>query len=276
MLEDRIHALLNVARPCFRVLFLQPKKSTTETSTTRKFALILLIYLFIRLIEAQIVASLTHTHRIDPTKGLKDAAKGKVVLITGASRGLGPHMCVAYAQAGAEVVAMGARTVKGLKETADKVRAANPDTTIIELELDVSNLESCNKAIEKVVEQAGRIDVLVNNAGISELWVDLIESDPLEWWQTHEVNQKGTWFMTRLTLPHLLKNPASKTGKKGTIVNVASLAGIAVVPTASSYGISKTAMIRLTEFVDAELGDQGIVCIAIHPCAAESKSRASL
>ncbi|KAI9003969.1 hypothetical protein DFJ74DRAFT_694253 [Hyaloraphidium curvatum] len=207
---------------------------------------------------------------IDPTKGLKDAAKGRVVLITGASRGLGPHMCVAFAAAGAEVVAMGARTVSGLKETAAKVAAANPNTKVITLALDVSSLDSCKKAIEQVVAEAGRIDVLVNNAGISELWVDLLESDPEEWWATHEVNQKGTFFMCRLAIPHMLKNEPSPTGTRGTIVNIASLAGVAVVPTASSYGVSKTAMIRLTEFIDAEIGPQGIVCIAIHPCAAET------
>ncbi|KAI9028723.1 hypothetical protein DFJ74DRAFT_499765 [Hyaloraphidium curvatum] len=209
---------------------------------------------------------------IDPTKGLKDAANGKVVLVTGAAsaRGLGPHMCVAFARAGAAVVAMGDKSVSGLKETAAKVAAANPKTKVIELALDVSSLESCKKAIETVIAEAGRLDVLVNNAGISELWVDFLESDPEEWWRTHEVNQRGTFFMCRLAIPQMLKNEPSKTGTRGVVVNVASIAGVMVVPTASSYSVSKAAVIRLTEFIDTEIGHEGIVAIAIHPCAADT------
>ena len=189
---------------------------------------------------------------------------GRAVLITGASKGVGLATAVAFAKAGAECIGVAARS------SLDKVEAAaleaakgagHPAPKVLRLALDVSDERSVAEAASRTEQVFGRLDILVNNAGRLETWVPMADTDPASWWNTWEVNIKGTFLMTRAFLPLLLK------GGEKTIVNMNSMGAFVTRPGASAYQTTKLAMLRLTEFTVAEYAAKGILAFAIHPGA---------
>ncbi|KAF2474883.1 NAD(P)-binding protein, partial [Lindgomyces ingoldianus] len=109
-----------------------------------------------------------------------------------------------------------------------------------------------------------KLDILINNAGDSSPWVLLTETEPSSWWNTMEVNLKGPYLLLHAFLPLLVETAeANKTTVD--VLNVSSIGAHTTSPGASAYQISKLAVLRLTEFVDAEFGQQGVNAIALHP-----------
>jgi NAD(P)-dependent dehydrogenase (short-subunit alcohol dehydrogenase family) len=127
--------------------------------------------------------------------------------------------------------------------------------------MDTTNKESVKAAAKRVEEEFGRLDVLVNNAGILPEMKKLGDSDPDIWWQTFNVNLRGPYLTVWAFLPLLLK---SQNGAK-TIINVASVGALVVMPSLSAYQTSKLALVRMTEFVAKEYAEEGVVCFSIHP-----------
>ena len=136
--------------------------------------------------------------------------KGKVVIITGASRGIGRSTAISFARAGVSGIAIGARSTEALKEVENAViRAASQKHTdcsprVLKLSLDVTDEASVNAAARSAKETFGRLDILINNAGYLELFKEIAQSDVSEWWKSWEVNIKGTYLVTRALLPLLL------------------------------------------------------------------------
>ena len=207
----------------------------------------------------------TTTHH-DTYPGIqKTRHKGHVVLITGASRGIGLAIACSFAQAGASAIAISARSSLDAAESSIRSAAKSAGghetvPTILKLALDVSDETSVTEAVAKVDRQFGRVDILINNAGFVEPWVPLGQSKPADWWQTWEINFKGVYLVSRSFLPLVLKSESCKT-----IVNVSSSGALVVIPRASSYLTSKFALLRFTEFLAAEYAEQGIVTFAVHP-----------
>jgi NAD(P)-dependent dehydrogenase (short-subunit alcohol dehydrogenase family) len=139
-----------------------------------------------------------------------------VAVVTGASRGIGRHVADALEDAG-YAVERGSSAVAPVTDRA-----------------------ALTAWVEDVVERQGRIDVLVNNAGVSDSEVDVFASDPQEWWHTQEVNVLGPYLMTWLVAPHMLAAGG------GRIVNVNSGSAQRPGGHASAYHVSKTALARLT------------------------------
>ncbi|KAF8927046.1 hypothetical protein BGZ47_002364 [Haplosporangium gracile] len=187
--------------------------------------------------------------------------QGRTVLITGASKGIGRATAVSFARAGAANIVIAARS--GLDEVEQELLAAVPSSSsppqIIKLQLDVVSEASITHAVERVEQACGHLDILVNNAGYLEGWAPVAESDPTEWWRSWEVNVKGVYLMARAFLPLLLK------GSQKTIINVSSTGAHRTTRGASAYQTNKFAVLRFTEFLAVEYGDQEIVAIAIHP-----------
>lgn len=133
---------------------------------------------------------------------------------------------------------------------------------MLSLSLEVTDQKSVDAAAKEVTDAfGGRLDILVNNAGYLETWVPIAESDPDEWWRTWEVNLKGPYLVSRAFVPLLLN---TSNGPK-TVVNISSVGAHRIMPGASAYQTSKFALLRLTEFLQAEYGSQGLLTFAVHP-----------
>jgi len=222
-------------------------------------------------IQSQFLDLTAHHDRydaIDPQKALKDSAVGKVIFISGASRGIGQATAVAFAQAGAKAVYITARSKDALRETHKLVKKANPETQCAFSICDVTDAKQVEAAVADCVAQFGGIDLADANAGYLGPWVKIGESDPEGWWRNWEVNMQGSYHVVRYTLPHLIKSAKvrEQQGRSGGhLILVSSVGAQFVMPGASDYQTSKHAINRLCEFVQSDHADDGIKCFAMHP-----------
>jgi NAD(P)-dependent dehydrogenase (short-subunit alcohol dehydrogenase family) len=181
----------------------------------------------------------------------------KVALVTGASRGIGRALAVGLAVAGYDIVLTDLPTEqKGAAETARRIGEEGRKAYV--KFMDVASKADVDATVAGALEEAGRIDVLVNNAGIlrpSPLQ-DLSEKS----WDDHfNVNAKGVLLMCQAVLPHM------RARKSGRIINIASIAGRQGVPTQGHYAATKSTVITLTRVLAQEVGMDGVTVNAICP-----------
>ena len=176
---------------------------------------------------------------------------GKVVLITGAGRGIGRATALQYAHANVSTIILAARTASQLDEVETAIKEINTSVKVIKAPLDVASETDVQALADKVQTAEGRLDVLINNAGTSEPWVPLVESEPAKWWSTFEINLKAPYLLSRAFLPLLLRTAEAQGGVH--LVNVTSIGANVVLPSASGYMTSKLALLRLTQFLSVSL-----------------------
>ncbi|KAJ5675975.1 hypothetical protein N7462_008872 [Penicillium macrosclerotiorum] len=197
---------------------------------------------------------------IDPAKA---NLTGKSVLITGASKGIGKATAISFAIAGCSKILLAARSDMADVETAvlDAAMKANrPQPFVHSLKVDVTSEDSVRAAAEIAADVlGGSLDVLINNAGYLEPWKSIAESEPSEWWRTWEVNIKGAYLVTHFFIPMLLKSQTK------TVINISSGGAHVMFSGASAYQTTKFALCRLTEFMNKEYYQQGLIAISIHP-----------
>jgi 3-oxoacyl-[acyl-carrier protein] reductase len=176
---------------------------------------------------------------------------GQVVLITGGGRGIGRHIAIELAQAGADIV-VAARSTDEIEETAEAVGGEA-------VPCDVSDRESVERLVRHVESKHGRLDLLVANAGTGIDEEAAWEVEPDEWWRVFEVNVLGVYLCCRAVIPGMLARGG------GRIVNVAS--GAAYLPGSSStaYSASKAAVHRFSETLARQLEPHGIPVFSISP-----------
>jgi hypothetical protein len=192
----------------------------------------------------------------------------KVVLITGAGRGIGRAIALQYAFAGVATIILCARTTSQLEEVESAIASINADISVRKYPIDVTSESAVATLAQDVSDNEARLDVLVNNAGYSAPWTPIHESDPLEWWRAIEVNLKGPYLLTQAFLPLLLKT-AERT-KHVDIINLSSMGAHQVNPLSSNYGIGKLAVCRLTEFVNVGYANLGVNVVSVHPGGVET------
>jgi NAD(P)-dependent dehydrogenase (short-subunit alcohol dehydrogenase family) len=124
---------------------------------------------------------------------------------------------------------------------------------------DVSDADAVADVVQRIVSSLGPVDVLVNNAGVGSEVGPLWEVDAEKWWQTIEINLRGTFICSRAVLPAMIERGS------GRIINIASNAGAHRWPYFSAYSVSKAAIIKLTENLAAETRDRGVSVFAVHP-----------
>ncbi|MGF7219059.1 short-subunit dehydrogenase [Spirosoma lacussanchae] len=177
-----------------------------------------------------------------------------VVLITGASSGIGRALAFAFGREGASVVIC-ARTNTAIQAVADELRQANINT--LALVADVSVEADVKRLIEQTIAQLGRLDILINNAGISMRSM-LIDTDPAVIQKVMDINFMGTVYATRYALPHIIQ-------AKGSIVGISSIAGYRGLPVRAGYSASKFAMNGFLEAVRTELLHTGVHVLTACP-----------
>ncbi|MEE9453680.1 MAG: SDR family oxidoreductase [Paracoccaceae bacterium] len=179
----------------------------------------------------------------------------EVALITGGGRGLGFAVSKALAAKGATVCITG-QNEEHLKNAVDEIRSGGEQAEYAVG--DVTDRSAMEAAVARFHKSAGPITVLINNAGIGQ-GGPFSETDPDAWWRVMEVNVKGPMLMSRLVLPGMLG------ADRGHIINIGSYQAIDPAPMVSAYGTSKTALLRLTDSLAAEVIDRGVVVIAVSP-----------
>jgi 3-oxoacyl-[acyl-carrier protein] reductase len=174
---------------------------------------------------------------------------GKVAIVTGGSRGIGRAIVQALAREGARVVFTYAQN----KTMADEL--ANGDT-VIAIQADVSNMDQAKNLVKQVKERFGRIDFLVNNAGITKDKLVALMSEK-DWDDVIDTNLKGVFAMTKPTVGAMLRQ------KSGSILNITSISGIVGMPGQVNYSSSKGGMIAFTKALAKEIARAGITVNAL-------------
>jgi NAD(P)-dependent dehydrogenase (short-subunit alcohol dehydrogenase family) len=170
--------------------------------------------------------------------------RGTVAVITGGGLGIGEAVALAFAGAGATVV-LAARTASDLARVEAKVRAAGG--AAVSIPTDVSSPADVSRLVQGAVDACGRVDALVNAAGILGPVGPLWEADPEAWKRAVEVNLYGTFLCCRAVLPYMMKR------RRGKIVNFSGGGAASPLPRLSAYGASKAAVVRLTETLAEEV-----------------------
>lgn len=181
---------------------------------------------------------------------------GRTALVTGASSGLGRHFATTLARAGAQV-AVAARRRDKLDETVAIIAADGG--TAVPVVMDVTEPPSVAAAFDAAEEGLGTITILVNNAGVPSR-TSFLDMDENEWRQTMDVNLDG---VARVAREAGRRMRAAKTG--GSIINIASVLGLAVLRSVSAYAVSKAAVIQLTKAIALEVARDNIRVNALAP-----------
>ena len=181
---------------------------------------------------------------------------GKTAFVTGASRGIGRVIAAAFAGAGADV-ALVARSEDGLKETARQITDQGREAVIIPA--DVTDEDAVNAAVDEAISRLGHLDIVVNNAGGNNFTVPVLDMRPSGWHKVMRLNVDSTLYVCRAAGRHLTERGT------GSVINVASTAGLGGAPGLSHYGAAKAAVVSLTKSLAAEWAAQGVRVNALCP-----------
>jgi NAD(P)-dependent dehydrogenase (short-subunit alcohol dehydrogenase family) len=187
---------------------------------------------------------------------------GRTALITGSSRGIGRAIALLFASAGA-TVAVNARHAEGCDEVVREI--ADADGQAIAAPGHVGNADGCEALVSSVLQQTGRLDVLVNNAGTNPQFGPLLDADEGAINRIWEVNVLGPIRLTRHAVNSWMREHT------GSVINMASVAGIRPDALTGAYNASKAALISVTRTLARELGPSGIRVNAIAPGLVETR-----
>jgi 3-oxoacyl-[acyl-carrier protein] reductase len=184
--------------------------------------------------------------------------RAHVALVTGAGRGIGRAIAVQLARSGCPVAAL-ARTESDLAETAAEAAADPHAATVLPLVADLTRDADLERAVRVIIERLGRITVLINHAGFAPPRTTLLKTSLADWDRTLAICLRAPMVLTRLVLPDMLAHG------RGTIVNVAPIAGQRGRAGEASYAAAKFGLLGFTQSLFAEVREHGITVAAIVP-----------
>ncbi|MBP7341915.1 MAG: 3-oxoacyl-ACP reductase FabG [Smithellaceae bacterium] len=181
--------------------------------------------------------------------------KNKVAIITGASKGIGKAIAVRFAREGASVV-VASRSLDALEKVAQEIKSAGGEASAITV--NVRNAESINELVQKTVDRYGRLDLLVNNAGVT-MGSPSEDLSPEDWRAAMETDLFGVFFACQAAARIMIPQGG------GNIINISSVNGILAAPRRAAYCASKAAVNELTKVLAIEWADRKIRVNAIAP-----------
>lgn len=181
---------------------------------------------------------------------------GKVAVVTGGNAGIGEAIAKVFAREGASVVITGRRQGELYRVVSDIVKEQGKVFAVVG---SVTNESHVQEAVRQAVQQFGRLDILINNAGVGDFGRRLHEIDDTTWAHVLDVNLTGVFRMTRAALPQMLEQG------KGVIVNISSVASLIGLPTLPVYAASKGALDAMTRALAVDYAREGIRCNVINP-----------
>jgi NAD(P)-dependent dehydrogenase (short-subunit alcohol dehydrogenase family) len=193
--------------------------------------------------------------------GIEVNFEGKIALVTGASSGLGARFAKALAGAGAQVV-LASRRVNHLKELRAEIEAEGGAAHVVSL--DVTDMASIKSAIAHAETEAGPIDILVNNSGVS-MTQRLSEVSEEDYAYVMDTNLRGAFFVAQQTAKRMIARAKGDPKKQHRIINIASVAGLRVLPQIGVYSMSKAGVVHMTKAMAVEWGKYNINVNAICP-----------
>jgi meso-butanediol dehydrogenase / (S,S)-butanediol dehydrogenase / diacetyl reductase len=179
--------------------------------------------------------------------------EGKVALITGGGTGIGEAIARRFVAEGAKVCITGRRS-----ELLNKVVDSLPAGTALAFPGDVGDAESASRMIQAALSITGRLDILVNNAAVS-LAGTILDMEPAVWQKVIDINLTGPFLTMRAAIPHMIDAGG------GSIINIASLAGVVCPPGSPGYSASKAGLIHLSKQVALDFGKDGVRCNVVCP-----------
>ncbi len=198
---------------------------------------------------------MSHTAKIDLI--------GKVAIVTGASRGIGEAIARAFADAGAAVV-IASRKLDDLQKVEASINEGGGKCKAVACH--TGKASDVAQLVAAAIANFGKIDVLVNNAATNPYFGALLDVTDAAWDKTFEVNAKGYFYCARDVIKHLQARKAH-----GSIINVASFVALRAAPMQGVYGMSKAAVVSMTQTLAFEVGGQGIRVNAIAPGLVDTK-----
>jgi len=191
---------------------------------------------------------------------IKFDLNNRVAIVTGGAQGFGLAITERFIEAGAKVIIWDIDDNEA-KKAIDKVKSENLSHQIV----DVTNFDLVNKNLEEIERNYGKIDIFINNAGITGVNTTVADYPLDEWNKVMNVNLNSVFYCCKAVVPFMLKN------EYGRIVNIASIAGKEGNPNASAYSTSKAGVIGLTKSLGKELANKNIAVNCVTPAAAKTK-----
>ena len=192
----------------------------------------------------------------------------KVAIVTGASRGIGEAIARCFAANGAKVV-LASRKIESLQAVAESIEAAGGSAFAVAAH--TGKEDECAALVDAAVKKFGKVDIVVNNAATNPHFGPLVDADEGAWDKTFQLNTKGYFWMSRELVKHLRSREAP-----GSIVNIASVAGLVGSPLQGVYAMTKAAVISMTKTLASELAANKIRVNAIAPGFVDTKFAAAV
>jgi NAD(P)-dependent dehydrogenase (short-subunit alcohol dehydrogenase family) len=180
--------------------------------------------------------------------------KNKVVLITGAGSGIGYEMAVRFTEEGAKVIVNDIH-----EESVQQTLSVLPRSSSLGVTCDVTNETDVRKMVSNGIEKFGRIDILINNAGIADTLAPTLEQDVDHWQRIVDIHLRGSFLCSQNVGRNMIEN------KSGKIINISSVAGIVGLPKRNAYGSAKAGIIMFTKNLACEWAQYGINVNAVAP-----------
>ena len=187
---------------------------------------------------------------------MSKSMEGQTALVTGASRGIGKSIAIALAKEGAEVIINYSSSLENAKKVVSEINSFGGKA--YPLQADISNEHSVNELIKAVLSKNKKIDVLVNNAGITKDGL-LMRMKTDDWQRVLDLNLSGVFYCTKAVSRQMLKQ------KKGRIINITSVVGLMGNPGQANYSAAKAGVIGLTKSAAKEFASRGITVNAVAP-----------